>query len=38
MRFTRVCLPLILLVPLLLIAASAYGLPSLQIPPVPHST
>jgi hypothetical protein len=39
MRITRVCLLLVVLIPLLLLtAALAYGLPSLQIPPVPHPT
>ena len=36
MRFTRVFLPIFVLVAVLSMAASVYGLPSLQIPPVPH--
>ena len=36
MRITRMFLALVLLATLLLAAASAYGLPLLQIPEVPH--
>ena len=38
MRITRVLLPVVLLIGLLLIAASAFGLPLLQIPAVSHPT
>jgi hypothetical protein len=38
MRTVRIMLGIALLIALLLVAASAYGLPSLQIPQVPHPT
>jgi hypothetical protein len=38
MRIIRVSLAFVVLITLLLIAASAYGLPLLQIPAVPHPT
>jgi hypothetical protein len=38
MRITRVLLALVVLIALLLLAASAYSLPLLQIPAVPHPT
>jgi hypothetical protein len=38
MRITQTFLTLVVLVALLLVTAAAYGLPSLQIPAVPHPT